>query len=84
MANSTIYPYGTGGSLPSSIGIINDLTTGGADKALSAEMGKALAESIGSDVIEDGIFFIDEYLNIGAMIDTDGFHAINTLELEDL
>lgn len=42
MANQTIYPYGTGGQLPSSIGIINDLTTGGADKALSAEMGKQL------------------------------------------
>ena len=42
MANTTIYPFGTGGQLPSSIGIINDLTTGGADKALSAEMGKQL------------------------------------------
>ena len=42
MANNTIYPYGTGGSLPSSIGIVNDLTTGGADKALSAAMGKKL------------------------------------------
>lgn len=43
MANTTIYPYGTNGQLPSSIGVINDLTTGGADKALSAEMGKELA-----------------------------------------
>jgi len=42
MANQTVYPYGTGGSLPSSIGIVNDLTTGGADKALSAEAGKEL------------------------------------------
>lgn len=42
MANKTVYPYGTGGSLPSSIGIINDLTTGGADKALAAEQGKNL------------------------------------------
>lgn len=51
MANSTIYPYGTGGSLPTGYPIINDLTTGGADKALSAEMGKELApvtEIIGS------------------------------------
>lgn len=40
MANKTVYPYGTGGSLPSSIGIINDRTTGGADKAWSAEQGK--------------------------------------------
>lgn len=44
MANKTVYPYGTGGLLPSSIGIINDLTTGGADKALSAEQGKILKE----------------------------------------
>lgn len=42
MANQTVYPYGTGGSLPSSIGIINDLVTGGADKALSAEQGKVI------------------------------------------
>ena len=44
MANQTVYPYGTGGSLPSSIGIINDLKTGGADKALSAEQGKVLGD----------------------------------------
>jgi len=46
MANETIYPYGTNGQLPSSIGVINDLTTGGADKALSAEMGKELNTQI--------------------------------------
>lgn len=42
MANKTVYPYGTGGSLPSSIGIINDCTTGGADKALAAQQGVVL------------------------------------------
>ena len=42
MANNTVYPYGTGGQLPSGIAIVNDLTTGGADKALSAEQGKTL------------------------------------------
>ena len=46
MANSTIYPYGTGGSLPTGYPIINDLTTGGADKALSAEMGKELNDKM--------------------------------------
>lgn len=46
MANTTVYPFGTGGSLPSSIGIINDLTTGGVDKALSAEQGKVLGGEI--------------------------------------
>lgn len=47
MGNKTVYPFGTGGQLPSGVGIINDLTTGGADKALSAEMGKRLAEQLG-------------------------------------
>lgn len=42
MANNTIYPYGTNGELPTSIGLVNDLVTGGADKALSAEQGKVL------------------------------------------
>lgn len=60
MANKTVYPFGTGGQLPSSIGIINDLTTGGADKALSAEMGKAIGNTIyptiqvGIDVLQFG------------------------------
>ena len=44
MANNSVYPYGTDGTLPSGIAIVNDLTTGGADKALSAEMGKELGE----------------------------------------
>ena len=47
MANQTVYPYGTGGSLPSSVGIVNDLTTGGADKALSAQMGEVLGHRQG-------------------------------------
>lgn len=44
MANKTIYPFGTEGRLPSFIGIVNDLKTGGADKSLSAEMGKVIGE----------------------------------------
>jgi hypothetical protein len=46
MANSTVYPYGTGGSLPASVGIINDLVTGGADKALAAQQGIVINEKI--------------------------------------
>lgn len=55
MANQTVYPYGPGGSLPAGISIINDLTTGGADKALSAEMGKVLGERQGDpvDILSD-------------------------------
>lgn len=48
MANKTVYPYGTGGQLPSSIGIVNDLETGGIDKALSAQQGVVLKEMIES------------------------------------
>lgn len=44
MANQTVYPYGTNGELPESVGIINDLTTGGADKALSAQQGKVIGD----------------------------------------
>lgn len=44
MANKTVYPYGTGGSLPSSIGIVNDTVTGGVDQALSAEAGKDITQ----------------------------------------
>lgn len=68
MANTTVYPYGTGGSLPSSVGIINDLTTGGADKVLSAEMGKTLNEMIvGSGDIKEGID-LSQYSTIGFFI----------------
>lgn len=44
MANKTVYPYGTGGSLPSSIGLINDLVTGGVRDALTAEQGKVIGD----------------------------------------
>ena len=40
MANHTIYPYGQDGELHDGYPIVNDLVTGGADKALSAEQGK--------------------------------------------
>lgn len=53
MANKTVYPFGTDGQLPSSIGIVNDLTTGGADKALSAEMGKEIGETLFPEVGEN-------------------------------
>lgn len=75
MANQAIYPYGTGGQLPSSIGVINDLITGGADKALSAEMGKELNEKKADaelittsdfQLIEDAVFIPK------AWISTDG------------
>ena len=46
MANTTVYPFGTRGTLPGSIGIVNDPFTGGADKAFSAEQGKKINEQL--------------------------------------
>lgn len=46
MANQTVYPFGTNGSLPASVGIVNDLRTGGVDKALSAEQGVVIGEEL--------------------------------------
>lgn len=46
MANTTVYPYGTDGQLPSNIGLVNDPYTGGADKALTAEVGKQMYQMI--------------------------------------
>jgi len=54
MANKTVYPFGTDGQLPSSIGIINDPYTGGVDKAASAEIVKKLNADI-NDIVEQDI-----------------------------
>ena len=72
MANNTIYPYGTEGILPSSIGIVNDLVTGGADKALSAQMGKVLNEStpgIDDGASENDLEIADENENVLAIFE---------------
>lgn len=62
MANSTIYPYGTGGKLPSGYPVINDFITGGADKSLSAEMGKEVGKILGEyKVIEEAFSKFDHY-----------------------
>lgn len=62
MANKTVYPYGTGGQLPSSIGIVNDLTTGGADKALAAEQGKIIGDYLGDNI--SGVKYVDLDLSL--------------------
>lgn len=72
--------------------VVNNLTDGGATAALSAEMGKYLKALIDeakiptefATVDEDGIFFVDNYLNIGAKIDNDGIAAFNLLTMEDI
>ena len=55
MADKTVYPFGVGGQLPSNIGLVNDLVTGGADKALAAEQGKV----IGADLYGQTVFTWD-------------------------
>lgn len=92
MAKYTVYPYGTGGTMPADIGIVNDLVQGGSDKALSAQQGVVLKELIDAakipleyaTVSEDGIFFVDSYLNIGVKIDTNGISGFNLIIMEDL
>lgn len=60
MANKTVYPYGTNGTLPASVGIVNDLTTGGSDKALSAEQGKIIGGKIETyDAVVDDLYGIE-------------------------
>lgn len=54
MAQTTVYPFGQGGNLPSGYPIVNDRTTGGADKAWSAEQGKIACEDI--DQINDELY----------------------------
>lgn len=69
--------------------IVNNLIDGGATKALSAQMGvtlKGLLDTIPEHalVTEDGIIFCDPYLNIGAKLNSEGFTAINSLEIIEL
>lgn len=54
MAEIAINPFGTSGELPANIGIVNDLDTGGANKALSAEQGKKLG-----DAAKTGMYMAD-------------------------
>lgn len=68
MANSTVYPYGTNGELPSSIGIINDRKTGGVDKALSAQQGVEIGKIIDPKEVlnitfDGGNYYIDRANN---------------------
>ena len=62
MANQTIYPYGTNGELPSSIGLIDDLITGGRDKALTAEQGKVLNENL--EEIKDNFLMFSKIASV--------------------
>ena len=70
MANQTVYPYGTNGELPSSIGIINDLVTGGADKALAAQQGVVIGNIVSPKEVvsipfDGGNYYIKRSSNAG-------------------
>jgi len=71
MANITVYPFGTEGTLPGSVGIINDMVTGGADKALSAEVGKQLGDIIGEYKILESSFSEFEHYKDGYQLKAD-------------
>ena len=72
MAEITINPFGVGGETPNNIGIVNDLTTGGADKALSAEQGKLLGNAAKTGVYmadgEDGPADVDITFDDGDIV----------------
>ena len=80
----------TGSSVDYPFELVNNLTTDDATKALSAAQGVVLGRKIdklservgaltAAQCSEDGILFVDDNLNIGAKITTDGFFAINLI-----
>ena len=71
MANKTVYPFGQNGRLPSSIGVINDMQTGGADKALSAEVGKNIGDILGEYVILEQEFSSYDHYKDGYQLKAD-------------
>lgn len=80
MAKSTVYPYGTDGQLPSSIGLVNDLKTGGVDKALTAEQWKIIvAYGVGTTALPSGVL---TYNTSGDVIAVYSIDAIATVEPE--
>ena len=68
--------------------IVDNLESTDPTKALSAKQGKVLNEELEGleakvnnlvvSVVEDGYFIVDNDLNVGVRVDSDGLHAINT------
>lgn len=52
MENINIYPFGKDGQLPGNIGLVNDMYTGGADSALTAEQGKIIGDGLFSTPVD--------------------------------
>lgn len=61
MANKTVYPFGPEGRLPSGVGIVNDLKTGGADKALAAQQGVVIGNEL--ERLNEGARLLDVNLS---------------------
>ena len=59
---------------------ISDLTNDLTSRLTKCETSITSLETEIFDVNENGLFFVDKYLNIGAKIDATGFHAININE----
>ena len=84
----------TGVSADYPITIYNGLDSDATDEALAAAQGKVLDGKISqlgqkvfafenfATVDEDGLFFVDSELNIGAFLDSDGIHAKNILDYD--
>lgn len=77
MESKTVYPYGTNGQLPSSLGLINDLRTGGTDKALTAEQGKVIGEELygNPEFIEEDLSL---YTEARGSLGDNGWYTENT------
>lgn len=58
MANQTVYPYGTGGSLPSGYPIADNLETNSAQQALSAKQGVVLNNKILGIIGEEQLYLL--------------------------
>lgn len=71
MANTNIYPFGQNEEVPTGYPIVNDLTTGGADKALSAQMGVELNKKFTQYVD----FSISRYAQLNSYINVASPHA---------
>lgn len=82
----------TGSSVDYPYELVNNLETNDATKGLSAAQGVVLdgkvsqlrqeVRNIFLQTSEDGVFFVDESLNIGVYIDANGIHANNILEYQ--
>lgn len=56
--------------------------TGAATAAQVAQLASQLGVIVSSICDEEGLFFVDELMNIGVKIDNNGFDAINALTFE--